>query len=55
MTYEEIQQEPVAIVGMACRLSGGINTPDLWKLLYEGRTTWSHVPGSRFQEPASLK
>src|SRR6185312_11396132 len=38
---DELQRkasEPIAIVGMGCRLPGGVEGPsDFWKLLVEGR------------------
>ncbi|KAL2867458.1 type I polyketide synthase [Aspergillus lucknowensis] len=41
--------EPIAIVGMGCRLPGGIRSPqDLWKLLTEERSGQSDVPPSRW-------
>ncbi|MFF9087652.1 beta-ketoacyl synthase N-terminal-like domain-containing protein, partial [Streptomyces sp. NPDC014991] len=41
-------QEPIAIVGMACRLPGGVDTPDqLWQLLTEGRDAVSGFPTDR--------
>ncbi|GCD95687.1 polyketide synthase [Embleya hyalina] len=40
--------EPVAIVGMACRLPGGIASPhDLWDLLERGEDTIGPLPGDR--------
>ncbi|KAH8690939.1 kinase subdomain-containing protein [Talaromyces proteolyticus] len=40
---------PIAIVGMALRLPGGINTPDgLWKFLMEKKNGVCEVPGSRY-------
>ncbi|MGP4053005.1 SDR family NAD(P)-dependent oxidoreductase, partial [Streptomyces sp. 2A115] len=40
--------EPIAIVGMACRLPGGVADPeDLWRLVYEGREGMSSFPGDR--------
>ncbi|MER7845478.1 beta-ketoacyl synthase N-terminal-like domain-containing protein [Kitasatospora sp. NPDC096077] len=40
--------EPVAIVGMACRLPGGIASPDdLWTLLADGTHTDSDFPADR--------
>lgn len=43
------QQEPVAIVGFACRLPGGNNTPSkLWKFLEKGEIAPNVVPESRF-------
>ncbi|WP_242900819.1 type I polyketide synthase [Actinomadura terrae] len=41
--------EPVAIVGMACRFAGGVNSPDgFWTLLREGRTTAGELPEGRW-------
>lgn len=41
--------EPIAIVGMACRLPGGIHSPsDLWELLASKKSTYGPVPKSRF-------
>ncbi|MDT8909784.1 type I polyketide synthase [Amycolatopsis sp. PS_44_ISF1] len=40
--------EPIAIVGMACRLPGGVLNPeDLWRLVSEGREGMSPFPGDR--------
>ncbi|KAG2001528.1 hypothetical protein GB937_010070 [Aspergillus fischeri] len=39
----------LAIVGMACRLPGGANDPELfWELLEQGRDTLTTVPPDRF-------
>ncbi|KAF7597159.1 hypothetical protein BBP40_009498 [Aspergillus hancockii] len=39
----------LAIVGMACRLPGGANDPELfWELLEQGRDTLTTVPSDRF-------
>ncbi|MFE9107936.1 type I polyketide synthase, partial [Actinomadura geliboluensis] len=40
--------EPIAIVGMACRFPGGVASPeDLWRLLTEERTAVSGLPSDR--------
>ncbi|KAJ5560795.1 type I iterative PKS [Penicillium sp. DV-2018c] len=42
-------QEPIAIVGMACRLPGGINKPqDLWDHIVQGLSSDGDVPLERF-------
>ncbi|BCS26961.1 type I iterative PKS [Aspergillus puulaauensis] len=41
--------EPIAIVGMACRLPGGINKPeDLWNHVSQGLSSAGDVPRERF-------
>ncbi|USY20701.1 type I polyketide synthase [Nocardiopsis exhalans] len=41
---------PVAIIGMGCRLPGGVNSPDqLWKTLIEGRDCLSRIPQERWE------
>ncbi|GAA3548250.1 hypothetical protein GCM10022222_34810 [Amycolatopsis ultiminotia] len=41
-------QEPIAIVGLACRYPGGIETPeDLWRLVADGAEALSEFPSDR--------
>ncbi|KAL9120671.1 MAG: hypothetical protein Q9187_002770 [Circinaria calcarea] len=45
----EPEPEPIAIVGLACRLPGEVNSASsLWQLLEEQRSGQSSVPSSRF-------
>ena len=40
---------PIATVGMACRLPGGVTTAEeLYELCLQGRAGWSETPGDRF-------
>nr|WP_215911530.1 type I polyketide synthase [Streptomyces coffeae] len=40
--------EPLAIIGMACRFPGGVETPeDLWELLRDGKDAVSPLPDDR--------
>ncbi|MFI0041376.1 type I polyketide synthase, partial [Streptomyces mutabilis] len=40
--------EPIAIIGMACRYPGGVTTPEeLWRLVMDGTDTVSDLPDDR--------
>lgn len=42
---------PIAIVGMACRLPGGSDSPEkLWDMLSEGRSGWCEIPADRWNK-----
>lgn len=49
MNQDTAQVEPLAIVGMACRLPGGIRTLDsYWQALLDGRVAASEIPAERW-------
>ncbi len=43
------QQEPIAVIGMGCRLPGGVeSSEDFWDLLVEGREAIGEIPLERW-------
>ena len=50
---EKGDTEPIAVVGMGCRLPGAVHNPDdYWKLLQEGRSGIVRVPSERWDADA---
>lgn len=48
-TTRAASSEPIAIVGMACRMPGGVTTPEqFWQLLSRGEDAITDVPPSRW-------
>ncbi len=42
-------QEPIAVLGMGCRLPGGVESPEqFWQLLAEGREAIAEIPSDRW-------
>ena len=50
---EKASTEPIAVVGMGCRLPGGIDSPEeFWDLLRDGRSGIVKVPAERWDADA---
>ncbi len=46
---ERAKTEPIAIVGIGCRLPGGVTSPeDFWRLLEQGRDAIGEIPADRW-------
>ncbi len=52
---ERQKNDPIAIIGMGCRLPGGANTPDeYWELLLNGVDAITEVPPDRWDADANF-
>ena len=52
-TVEKKQHEPIAIIGMGCRIPGGANDPEeFWRLLREGRSGVREIASDRWDASA---
>ncbi|OMB99927.1 polyketide synthase [Mycobacterium sp. NS-7484] len=50
MAPEPFVSEPVAVIGLACRVAGSIATPsDFWNFLLDGRSHVTEVPEDRWE------
>src|ERR1700736_5616644 len=47
-TMQDIQREPIAIIGMGCRFPMAHNPQEFWTLLREGKDAIREVPADRF-------
>ncbi|MFI0748629.1 SDR family NAD(P)-dependent oxidoreductase, partial [Streptomyces sp. NPDC021224] len=55
LTMADVDADPIVIVGMACRLPGGIESPDgLWRVVSEGVDAVSEFPADRGWDLAGL-
>ena len=50
---ESRQNQPIAIIGVGCRVPGGANSPEeFWRLLRDGRDTVREIPADRWDVDA---
>ncbi len=53
---EEPRVTPIAVIGMACRLPGGIDSPDLlWEALLRGDDLVTEIPPDRWDADEYLR
>ncbi|MFJ8911186.1 SDR family NAD(P)-dependent oxidoreductase [Amycolatopsis sp. NPDC102389] len=53
VSSEDREEEPIAIIGVGCRLPGGADSPErYWRLLDAGRDGIRDVPEDRWETPA---
>lgn len=53
MTMSSSPPAPIAIIGMGCRLPGGVNSPSqLWDLVSSGGSGWGVIPPDRWNASA---
>src|ERR1041385_5377963 len=50
--FNQGRHEPVAIIGMGCRLPGAQGVEAFWKLLCDGQDAITEVPADRFDVSA---
>lgn len=54
-SFRQKEAEPIAIIGMACRYPGGVNTPEeLWQLIMSQTDAISDFPTNRGWDPERL-
>jgi acyl transferase domain-containing protein/NADPH:quinone reductase-like Zn-dependent oxidoreductase/NAD(P)-dependent dehydrogenase (short-subunit alcohol dehydrogenase family)/SAM-dependent methyltransferase/acyl carrier protein len=52
-TLKNQRHEPIAIIGIGCRIPGGVNSPEqFWHLLHEGRSGIREIPSDRWDVDA---
>src|SRR5580700_10704254 len=52
-TVEKRRHEPIAIIGVGCRIPGGANDPEeFWRLLHEGRSGVREISSDRWDADA---
>ena len=50
MAIEASTPEPIAVIGLGCRVAGNVATPsDFWNFLLEGRSNVTEVPDERWE------
>ena len=53
--YENRAQEPIAVIGLSCRLPGAADPDEFWELLRSGRDAVGEVPTDRWPDAAGTE